>query len=415
LFVAVVVAMSTAPSAVTVSAVRQTPLSALRAWPENPRRIRPARFDDLKRAMVAERAMLEAKPLWALPDGVVFAGNQRLRAALELGWDAIPVVTVTGLSPEQVKTWALLDNNAFGDWDEPALAELLAELEASGLDLALTGFENRELDRLLAGFAPERDPDEAPPLPAGEPESRPGEIYELGSHRLLCGDATDPTQVAQLMAGATAEVIWTDPPYGVRYVGKTRQALTITNDCADGLAAPLGRAFAAVDAVFAPSGRFYVAAPAGPQGTLFRLALNEVGWRFHQALVWVKNSPVLGHSDYHYAHEDVLYGWKPGHGRAGRGGHAGSRWHGGNAATSVFFVDRPARSSEHPTMKPVALISAMLENSSRRGDLVLDPFAGSGSTLIACEQLGRRCYAIELDPGYCDVIRRRYQEYSNGE
>jgi DNA modification methylase len=120
---------------------------------------------------------------------------------------------------------------------------------------------------------------------------------------------------------------------------------------------------------------------------------------------------VLGHSDYHYGHEDILYGWKPGPGRPGRGRHAASRWYGAHDQTSVFFYDRPTRSPEHPTMKPVALIEAQLRNSSRRGDLVLDPFAGSGSTLIACEQLGRRCFALELDPRYCDVIRRRYREF----
>jgi DNA modification methylase len=163
-----------------------------------------------------------------------------------------------------------------------------------------------------------------------------------------------------------------------------------------------------------PSGRFYVFCPAGPLGTEFRLALREAGWRLHQSLAWVKNTIVLGHSDYHYQHEDVLYGWKPGAGRPGRGRHAGSRWFGDNRQASALFFDRPARSGEHPTAKPVALLAALLRNSSRRGELVLDPFAGSGSTLIACEQLGRRCLAVELDPGYCDVIRRRYEEFAGG-
>jgi DNA modification methylase len=171
---------------------------------------------------------------------------------------------------------------------------------------------------------------------------------------------------------------------------------------------------AAADRVLAPAARFYIAAPAGPRGTDFRLALPGAGWRFHQALVWVKQSQVLGHSDYHYAHEDILYGWTAGPGRPGRGRHRGSRWYGGHDQRSVFFFDRPARSAEHPTMKPVGLIAAQLQNSSRRGDLVLDSFAGSGSTLIACEQLGRRCFAVELDPRYCDVIRRRYEEFVDG-
>ena len=398
--------------AVGLAGVVEVPLERLRPWPENPRRISEARLADLKRALVEDPEMLAARPLLALPDGTVIAGNQRLRAARELGWSAIPVLTVA-LEWERARLWALRDNNPYGEWDEPALAELLAELGAGGVDLALAGFGSADLDRLLAELPPLRDPDEAPPLPA-TPESRPGELYQLGPHRLLCGDATDAEQLARLLAGARAEVLWTDPPYGVGYAGRTRQALTIRNDSADELPGLLRRAFAAADQVLAPSGRFYVAAPAGPRGTDFRLALRQAGWHFHQALVWVKQAPVLGHSDYHYAHEDVLYGWKPGSGRPGRGRHPGSRWYGGHDQTSVFLFDRPARSELHPTMKPVALVEAQLRNSSRRGDLVLDPFAGSGSTLIACEQLGRRCVAVELDPAYCDVIRRRYREFVDG-
>jgi DNA modification methylase len=399
-------------AAAALAAAVEVPLELLRPWPGNPRRISEARLEDLKRALLEDREMLAARPLLALADGTVFAGNQRLRAARELGWTTIPVLIVE-LEWERARLWALRDNNPYGDWDEPALAELLAELGAGGVDLALAGFASADLDRLLAELPTVRDADEAPPLPA-KPESRPGELYELGPHRLLCGDATDPAQLGRLLAGEQAEGRWAAAPDGVEYAGKTSAALRIRNDEADGLPELLQRAFAAADRVLAPSARFYVAAPAGPRGTEFRLALREVGWHFHQALVWVKQSLVVGHCDYHFQHEDVLYGWKPGPGRPGRGRHAGSRWYGGNDQASVFFCDRPARSAEHPTMKPVALIEAQLRNSGRRGDLVLDSFAGSGSTLIACERLGRRCAAVELDPRYCDVIRRRYREQISG-
>jgi DNA modification methylase len=212
------------------------------------------------------------------------------------------------------------------------------------------------------------------------------------------------------MAAELAEVVWTDPPYGLDYVGKTKRALRIQNDDPARLAELLERAFAATDTVLAPLGRLYIASPGGRLGLTFRQAFVDAGWELHQTLVWVKQSLVLGHCDYHYTHEDVLYGWKPGPGRPGRGRHRGSRWQGDNSQSTVFHVDRPSRSEDHPTQKPIALIEAMLRNSSRRGDIVLDPFAGSGSTLVACERLGRRCYAVELDPAYCDVIRRRYQE-----
>ncbi len=169
-----------------------------------------------------------------------------------------------------------------------------------------------------------------------------------------------------------------------------------------------------MDAVLAASARFYIASPGGLPGLTFRQAVVDVGWHLHQSLVWCKDRPTLAHSDHQPQHEDILYGWKPGQGRPGRGRHAGSRWYGGNSQPTVFHVRRPARNEIHPTMKPVALVEAMLRNSSLRGDLVLDPFAGSGSTLIACERLGRRCFAVELDATYCDVIRRRYAEFTDG-
>jgi ParB-like chromosome segregation protein Spo0J len=401
-----------APTTAAVSALEEARLERLRCWPENPRTIRPERLEQLKRALAADPEMLEARPLLALPDGTVIAGNQRLRAARELGWATIPVVTVD-LEPERARLWALRDNNPYGDWDEPALAELLAELAGDGVDLALSGFAPGEIDRLLAGIGPASDPDEAPPLPEAEAESEPGEIYELGPQRLACGDARDPELLRRLLGETRAEVLWTDPPYGVDYVGKTSRALTIANDGAEAPAL-LEAALAAADPLLAPGARFYLATPALAQGTAFRLVLERLGWRHHQTLVWVKNAPVLGHCDHHFQHEEILYGWPGGEGRPGRGRHRESRWFGDNSQSSVFFVDRPARSELHPTMKPVALIAAQLRNSSRRGDPVLDLFAGSGSTLIACEQLGRRCYAVELDPRYCDVIRRRYEEYDGG-
>jgi DNA modification methylase len=395
-----------------ISSAQEVSLEKLRPWPGNPRSIKPQRLEQLQRALEADPEMLWARPLIALPDGTVICGNQRLLAARGLGWKAAPVVSVD-LDEKRARLWALRDNNTYGDWDEPALAELLAELQVEGIELALTGFSGGEIDRILAGIPTLANPDDAPDLPTGNPESQPGEIYELGLHRLACGDARDRDLMQRLIGFEPPKLFWTDPPYGVDYVGKTSRALTIENDNGDA-AALLVQVLETVDELLADSAPFYVCCPAGPTGTGFRQALGQAGWRHHQTLVWVKNSLVVGHSDYHYAHEEVLYGWRPGPGRPGRGRHTGSRWQGGNDQSSVFMVDRPARSESHPTMKPVALITAMLTNSSRRGDVVLDPFAGSGSTLIACEQLGRRCFAVEVDTAYCDVIRRRYQEYRDG-
>jgi len=388
------------------------PVSRLRLWPGNPRRSTPLRLEDLGRSIEADPEMLRVRSLIANAEGVVFCGNQRLLAARYRGWTTIPVAFVD-IAPERAKVWALVDNNQWADWDEPVLAEMLAELAAGGVDLALSGFDGAEIDRLLAGFRPDRDPDEVPPLPTGEPDSRVGEVYELGPHKLLCGDCRDLDQLAALMQGEQAQLLLTDPPWGVSYEGKTADALTIANDQADGLPDLLADAFAAIDGAVGPSMPFYVFAPCGPLGTVFRIAIRDVGWRFRQSLVWCKNSFVLGHHDFHVAHEDVLFGYTAGPGRPGRGRHRGSRWFGDNAQSSVLYFDRPKRSPDHPTSKPIGLLEALVRNSSRRGDLVLDPFCGSGSSLVACERLGRRCFAVELDPRYADVIRRRYREQTD--
>jgi DNA modification methylase len=194
--------------------------------------------------------------------------------------------------------------------------------------------------------------------------------------------------------------------YGVSYTGKTARALTIQNDAADGLDQLLAEAFAAVDGHLVAGARLYVAHPAGALSAKFIAAFLDQGWRLAQTLVWLKDSMVLGHADYHYRHEPILYGYKPGSGRLGRGGKG---WYGDDAQTSVFEVSRPKAAREHPTMKPPALIEAALGNSTRRNHVVLDPFAGSGSTLVACELTGRQARLIELDPGYCDVILVRFE------
>lgn len=208
------------------------------------------------------------------------------------------------------------------------------------------------------------------------------------------------------MGGELAACVWTDPPYGVDYVGKTKRALTVRNDGADESIDTVTAVLLRVRENITPGSPFYLAAPPGPQGTAMRLAVAEAGWMLHEELVWVKDQFVLGHSDYHYRHEPILYGYLPGPGRRGRGGDG---WYGDHAQDTVFEVPRPTASPDHPTTKPVGLVTAMLANSTNRGDLVLDPFGGSGTTLIACAELGRVCRMVELAPNYCDVIVRRWE------
>jgi site-specific DNA-methyltransferase (adenine-specific) len=243
------------------------------------------------------------------------------------------------------------------------------------------------------------DQDVAPPA---EPVTRHGDVWVLGDHRLVCGDSTVQGTWDALLGGAKVDMVWTDPPYGVAYVGKTADALTIENDALDedGLRAFIGLLLDRTIAATRPGAAWYVAAPSRPLNLIFGQALHRLGV-YRQQLIWVKDQFVMGRSDYHYRHEPLFYGWTP-----GAAHHALDD----RTQDTVWEVPRPKRSTEHPTMKPVDLVTRALTNSTRRGALVADPCCGSGTTLLACELTGRKARVIELDPGYCDVICRRWQE-----
>ncbi|MGH2964026.1 MAG: DNA modification methylase [Solirubrobacterales bacterium] len=374
------------------------PIHNLKPYPGNPRRgdiaaIRESlEQNGLYRPIVARRATSE-----------VLAGNHTLAAAKELNWTEI-AVTYVDCDAEQAKRIVLADNrtNDLAGYDDQALVELITELP----DLAGTGYDQAALDSLLDELEPEPLTEDDVPPPPIAPRTCPGDLYELGPHRLLCGDARDPSAYQRLLGDKRPALLWTDPPYGVDYEGKTKAKLRIANDRSNGLDSLLRDSFAAVNEVLTDGAPLYLAAPGGRLLLAFAQAFLDVGWDLRQSLVWVKDAMVLGRSDYHYRHELLLYGFKLGRGRLGRGGKA---WHGGDSETSVFEVDRPRASREHPTMKPVELIERALLNSSRRGAVVLDPFAGSGSTLVACERTGRRAYLVELDPRYCDVVCERWE------
>lgn len=382
------------------------PIASLREDPRNARRHGDRNLKAIAASLVEFQ---QQKPVIALADGTVIAGNGTLRAALSLGWTELAVVTFQ--DEAKARAYALADNQTalLATWDDDELRATLEEL--SGGDAAVfaaTGFSDREIERLLASSDVLAGADDVPEVPE-TPVSRRGDLWLLGPHRLACADSTSRDDVARLMDGKRAAAMWTDAPYGVEYVGGTKDALTIQNDTAEGLPALLRGAFAVANEVLEPGAPYYVAHPAGPLSLDFQLAVREIGWRHHQTLSWVKDALVLGHSDYHFRHEPILYGWTPGPGRSGRGNHAGSRWYGDDAQTTVLEVPRPRRSEEHPTMKPVELVAICLRNSTKTGDLVYEPFCGSGSTLIACEQLGRVCYAAEIDPRYTDVTVRRWE------
>lgn len=294
-------------------------------------------------------------------------------------------------------------------WDEELLKIELEELKNLDFDIALTGFEMDELEDIGVdeSTAAEESADVEIPEPPVDPKTKMGDLWILGNHRLKCGDSCSATDIESLCLGDTVDLYLTDPPYNVAYEGKTKDALKIDNDSMDDAAFRqfLIDAFSMADSVMKPGASFYIW-HADFEGFNFRGACRDVNWKVRQCLIWVKNSLVLGRQDYQWRHEPCLYGWKDG------GSH---NWYSDRSQTTVLEFDRPQRNAEHPTMKPVELFRYQMENSSKKGDIVLDSFGGSGTTLIAAEECGRKARLIELNPQYCDVIIRRWQNLTGGQ
>ena len=342
---------------------------------------------------------------------VIVAGHTRLLAARKLCLKEVPVHVADNLTPAQIKAYRLMDNRSHDEtsWDFELLGPELTDLQSLGFgNLELTGFDEKEIADFLAGAAsPGQEgltPDDEAPALREAAVTQPGELWRLGDHRLLCGDAMLLADVKRVLAGARADLVVIDAPYNVNYEGGTKEKLKIQNDhMADGAFYQfLLKAYQNLAAVTKEGAGIYVF-HADTEGVNFRRALVEAGWKLAQCCVWVKQTLVLGRQDYQWQHEPILYGWKPG---------AAHRWFTDRKQTTVWNFDKPARSPEHPTMKPVDLVSYPILNSSRNGDVVLDTFGGSGSTLIACAKHGREARLLEIDPKYCDVILRRWQEWS---
>ncbi len=361
-----------------------------------------------RRQRAALQAMLEeigyANALLTRRDGeslVLIDGH--LRKSLDPD-QMVPVLVLDVTAAEADALLLTLDPiGALARPDPESLTALLERVRFSG-DAVADVLEELARSAALPTKGLTGDLDHVPD--PGPTRSQPGDLWELGAHRLHCGDARRPEVLAELLGGHSPDLLLTDPPYGVSYTGKTQDALTISGDDAAGLPALLAAVFSRVDEVLVPGAPLYVFSPAGPGHLVFLQAFIAQGWRYHQGLVWAKNSPVIGHSDYHFQHEPILFGYRSSERARGRGRGG---WYGGHDQTSLLEVPRPSRSTEHPTAKPVELLRRLISNSSRRGQSVLDPFAGSGSGLVACELLGRRFFGIEIDPIYCDVTIARYE------
>ena len=318
-----------------------------------------------------------------------------------MGMTEVDCVVVT-LDEEHEKALNIALNKISGEWDNDKLALLIADLQGADFDVSLTGFEPAELDDLFKESTKDKVKDDDFDVDAelqNPTFSKAGDLWRLGSHRLFCGDSTKAESYELLMAGKQANLVVTDPPYNVNYQGSAGK---IKNDnmANDAFYQFLLDAFTAMEAAMADDASIYVF-HADTEGLNFRKAFSDAGFYLSGTCIWKKQSLVLGRSPYQWQHEPCLFGWK----KSGK-----HQWYAGRKETTIWEFDKPKKNGDHPTMKPIPLIAYPIMNSSMSNCIVLDPFGGSGSTLIACEQTGRICHTIELDEKFCDVIVKRYLE-----
>ena len=345
-------------------------------------------------------------PVLVDEDNGIIAGHGRVMAAQKLGLQAVPCIRLAHLSDTQRKAYVIADNRLAlnAGWDDQMLTLELQELDGEDFDLSLLGFEADELNALLNPIKETEgltDEDAVPDVPE-EPITKPGDIYQLGRHRLMCGDSTSIDAVEKLMDGQLADILITDPPYNVAYEGSN--GLKIKNDdlSDDKFREFLRDAFVSAFAVMKSGAVFYIWY-ADVETYNFSAAVKEANLKLSQILVWKKDSLIMGRKDYHFIHEPCLYGWKEG---------AAHLWASDRKQVSVFEFKKPKRNDVHPTMKPVELIEYQLLNNTKGQDIVLDLFGGSGSTMIAAEKNGRTARLMELDPKYCDVIVKRWEDFT---
>lgn len=385
--------------------MRRLTLSELTPADYNPRKdLKPgdAEYEKLKRSL-AEFGYVEPI-IFNRTTGHVVGGHQRLKVLADLGYEQVDCVVVE-LDETREKALNIALNKISGQWDESKLALLIADLDASDFDAELTGFDEAEIQAMIGSLDDSDAHDDGFDLDAALEEAtfvEVGDIWQVGRHRLMCADATQPANLEALMGGKSANLLLTDPPYNVDF--RSASGLSIKNDKmdADSFYQFLLDSFTAAAAVMAPGASAYVF-HADTEGLAFRRAFIDAGFKLSGCCIWVKDSLVLGRSPYQWQHEPCLFGWRKG------GKHA---WYADRKQTTVWQFAKPKHSKNHPTSKPVDLMAYPMGNSTQPNAIVLDPFAGSGSTLIAAEQTERVAYCMELDPKYASVILRRYVEHT---
>lgn len=426
----------------TISGVKQVPIGALTPYERNAKLHSP---EQVRKIADSIREFGFISPCLIDREGNVIAGHGRLLAAQELGMTEVPCVYVEGLTEAQRRAYVLADNRLteLGEWDDALVLEELKQLQEEGFDTGITGFDLEAID-ITDDMDAEVEPDEFEQIEnAAQAKVHRGEIWQLGEHRLMCGDSTNRDDVIALMGGASADLLVTDPPYNVALgVGDTPEIAKKRHRRTDGLQIEndametcefedfLLAAFENAGEVMRPGAAYYCWYASTSQKS-FQTALERSGMPPHQILIWVKSSLVLGRQDYQWRHEPCFYGWKEG---------AGHYFIDARALTTVMdptedmtkeqllqivkdltsitttiYEDKPVRSEEHPTMKPLGLFKKLIRNSSRKRENVLDIFCGSGTTILAAEEMGRRAFGMELDPHFCDVIIERWEQATGGK
>lgn len=367
-------------------------------------------------------------PIVVDASNIIVAGHTRYKACVKLGITEVPCIVVDDLTEEQIKAFRLADNKTaeIATWDLDLLKQELGEIGI--LDMTEFGFDFLEEDNSIEEIVEDNyNVDENIPE---EPQTKLGDIYKLGNHRLMCGDSTNITDVAKLMNGNQADMLLTDPPYNVDVESTNGKKIKNDNMDSDSFRLFLYNAFKSANEVLKNGASFYIW-HGESEGYNFRGACQDIGWKIRQCLIWNKNTIVLGRQDYQWKHEPCLYGWKDGASHYFINDRTQStvyeeqldfdkmkkedlknllkEIYADKIQTTILNEDKPTRNAEHPTMKPVKLMARLIKNSSLKNQIILDLFGGSGSTLIACEQLERNCYMMELEPAYCDVIINRWE------
>jgi len=385
--------------------IKEVEVTALIPYAKNSRT-----HDDAQVAQIAAsiKEFGWTNPILIDGDKGIIAGHGRLMAARKLKMDKVPVIELSGMTDAQKKAYVIADNRLAlnAGWDNAMLTIELKDLEDEGFDLSLTGFDDAELDALLNPIEETEgltDENAVPDVPE-EPKTKLGDIYILGNHRLMCGDSTSIDAVEKLMNGQLADQLVTDPPYNIAYEGGSKKREQIKNDemADEEFRQFLKDVYIAANAVMKAGAVFYIW-HADTEGYNFRGAARDMGWKVRQTLIWNKDNSAFGRSDYHWKHEPCLYGWKEG---------AAHLWAADRKQTTVIECKRPSKSDLHPTMKPVELMEYQILNNTKGSDIVLDLFGGSGSTMIAAEKIGRKSCLMELDPKYCDVIVKRWEDFT---